>query len=83
MPEMDGLAATRTIRDVTRFRRLPIISLTAKAMMGDREKALEAGASDYVAKPVDPERLLAVIHVWLAEVGAGAPGDRVVRGGAP
>ncbi len=65
MPEMDGLAATRTIRDVTRYSRLPIISLTAKAMMGDREKALEAGASDYVAKPVDPERLLAVIHVWL------------------
>ena len=65
MPEMDGLAATRAIRDATRFSALPIISLTAKAMMGDREKALEAGASDYVAKPVDPEKLLAVIHVWL------------------
>jgi HAMP domain-containing protein/signal transduction histidine kinase/ActR/RegA family two-component response regulator len=68
MPEMDGLAATRSIRQIERFKRLPIISLTAKAMMGDREKALEAGATDYVAKPVDPEKLLAVIHVWLGRV---------------
>jgi CheY-like chemotaxis protein len=65
MPEMDGLSATRTIRDLPRFSNLPIISLTAKAMVGDREKALDAGASDYVTKPVDPERLLAVIHTWL------------------
>jgi signal transduction histidine kinase/HAMP domain-containing protein/ActR/RegA family two-component response regulator len=65
MPGMDGHAATRAIRQVARFNNLPIISLTAKAMMGDREKALEAGASDYVAKPVDPEKLLAVIHAWL------------------
>jgi HAMP domain-containing protein/signal transduction histidine kinase/CheY-like chemotaxis protein len=65
MPEMDGLSATRTIRDLPRFAALPIISLTAKAMVGDREKALEAGASDYVTKPVDPESLLAVMHAWM------------------
>ncbi|MDC3956208.1 HAMP domain-containing protein [Polyangium jinanense] len=64
MPEMDGLTATRAIRDIIQFQSLPIISLTAKAMKGDREKALAAGASDYVTKPVDPERLLAVIHDW-------------------
>ena len=64
MPEMDGLTATRAIRDIVQFQSLPIISLTAKAMKGDREKALEAGASDYVTKPVDPEKLLAVIHMW-------------------
>jgi signal transduction histidine kinase/HAMP domain-containing protein/AmiR/NasT family two-component response regulator len=65
MPEMDGLAAIRAIRDIVQFQSLPIISLTAKAMKGDREKALAAGASEYVTKPVDPERLLATIHVWL------------------
>jgi signal transduction histidine kinase/HAMP domain-containing protein/ActR/RegA family two-component response regulator len=65
MPEMDGLDATRAIRDLSRFRSLPIISLTAKAMKGDREKALAAGASEYVTKPVDPGRLLAILHVWL------------------
>jgi signal transduction histidine kinase/HAMP domain-containing protein/ActR/RegA family two-component response regulator len=65
MPEMDGIEATRAIRDMIPFRALPIISLTAKAMKGDREKALQAGATDYVTKPVDPERLLAVIHLWL------------------
>jgi signal transduction histidine kinase/FixJ family two-component response regulator len=65
MPEMDGLAATAEIRKNARFKRLPIISLTAKAMKGDREKALEAGASDYVTKPVDPDKLLSVIHIWL------------------
>jgi signal transduction histidine kinase/HAMP domain-containing protein/ActR/RegA family two-component response regulator len=67
MPEMDGLSATRAIRELVRFQDLPIVSLTAKAMKGDREKALEAGASDYVTKPVDPERLLAVIHAWLTK----------------
>ena len=64
MPEMDGLQATRAIRDILQFQSLPIISLTAKAMKGDREKAIEAGASDYVAKPVDPETLLSVIYQW-------------------
>jgi CheY-like chemotaxis protein len=65
MPELDGVAATRAIREIATFRSLPIISLTAKAMKGDREKALEAGATDYVTKPVDPDKLLAVIHMWL------------------
>jgi signal transduction histidine kinase/HAMP domain-containing protein/ActR/RegA family two-component response regulator len=65
MPEMDGIEATRAIRDMARFRSLPIISLTAKAMKSDREKALAAGASDYITKPVHPERLLSVLHAWL------------------
>lgn len=64
MPELDGLSATRKIRESVAFSSLPIISLTAKAMHGDREKALEAGASGYVTKPVDPAKLLAVIHQW-------------------
>ena len=67
MPEMDGLSATRAIRDIMQYRSMPIISLTAKAMKGDREKAIAAGATDYVAKPVDPEKLLAVIHAWLTK----------------
>jgi signal transduction histidine kinase/HAMP domain-containing protein/ActR/RegA family two-component response regulator len=73
MPEMDGLAATQDIRKDERFQRLPIISLTAKAMKGDREKALAAGASDYVTKPVDPERLLSVIHHWISKEEKTAP----------
>ncbi|MBC7658954.1 MAG: HAMP domain-containing protein [Chitinophagaceae bacterium] len=69
MPEMDGIEATQIIRQDSRFTSLPIISLTAKAMKGDREKALQAGASDYVTKPVDPEKLLSVIHIWLEKSG--------------
>ncbi len=65
MPEMDGIEATRIIRTDPRFTNLPIISLTAKAMKGDREKAIKAGASDYVTKPVDPEKLLSVMNIWL------------------
>jgi HAMP domain-containing protein/signal transduction histidine kinase/CheY-like chemotaxis protein len=65
MPEMDGLEATREIRKMLEFQKLPIISLTAKAMKGDREKCLEAGASDYVMKPVAEETLLGVIHKWV------------------
>jgi CheY-like chemotaxis protein len=67
MPEMDGLTAIQAIRKMPRFERLPILSLTAKAMKGDRENAIAAGASDYVAKPVDPDRLLAVMHRWLVQ----------------
>ncbi|MCM2281987.1 MAG: ATP-binding protein, partial [Bdellovibrionaceae bacterium] len=65
MPEMDGLEATRRIRAIPEFVNLPIISLTAKAMKGDREKCLDAGASDYITKPVDESHLLAVMHQWL------------------
>jgi CheY-like chemotaxis protein len=71
MPEMDGLEATQSIRVLQEFRNLPVISLTAKAMKGDREKALAAGASDYVTKPVDPDKLLSAMHKWLKKPGAG------------
>ena len=64
MPEMDGIEATKAIRKISTFQNLPIISLTAKAMKGDREKCLEAGATDYITKPVDPERLLSLMHLW-------------------
>jgi CheY-like chemotaxis protein len=65
MPEMDGYETMREIRKDPRFRTLPILSLTAKAMKGDREKCLEAGASDYIAKPVNTEQLLSLLRVWL------------------
>jgi CheY-like chemotaxis protein len=65
MPEMDGYQTMQAIRAESRWRRLPIIALTAKAMKGDREKCLEAGASDYLAKPVNTEQLLAALRMWL------------------
>jgi len=65
MPEMDGYQTMREIRNKPQFRSLPILALTAKAMKGDREKCLEAGASDYIAKPVNIDQLLSLLRVWL------------------
>jgi CheY-like chemotaxis protein len=65
MPEMDGYQTISAIRQRPEFRRLPIVALTAKAMKGDREKCLDAGASDYLAKPVNTEQLLSALRMWL------------------
>jgi CheY-like chemotaxis protein len=65
MPEMDGYETARAIRAMPKFEHLPIISLTAKAMKGDREKSIAAGASDYITKPVDVDQLVAMMRVWL------------------
>jgi CheY-like chemotaxis protein len=65
MPEMDGYEAMRQIRAMDEFRSVPLIALTAKAMKGDREKCIEAGASDYITKPADSEQLLSLLRVWL------------------
>jgi CheY-like chemotaxis protein len=65
MPEMDGYETMRAIRKRAKYKSLPIIALTAKAMKGDRQHCIEAGASDYIAKPVDSEQLLSLLRVWL------------------
>jgi CheY-like chemotaxis protein len=65
MPEMDGYETTRAIRQIPEFRLLPIIAVTAKAMKGDRAKCIEAGASDYITKPVDLDQLFSVLRVWM------------------
>jgi signal transduction histidine kinase/DNA-binding response OmpR family regulator len=65
MPDMDGFEAIRRIRELDPFKKLPIISVTAKAMKGDREKCMEAGASDYITKPVDMDQLRSLLRVWL------------------
>jgi CheY-like chemotaxis protein len=66
MPEMDGYATMRSLREIPFFRNKPIVALTAKAMKGDREKCIEAGASDYIAKPVDSSNLLSMLRAWLS-----------------
>lgn len=67
MPEMDGYESIREIRKMPAFKKLPIIAVTAKSMIGDRDKCLEAGASDYITKPVDIDQLLSLLRVWLYE----------------
>jgi signal transduction histidine kinase/CheY-like chemotaxis protein len=73
MPELDGYDTIRLIRGQRRFRDIPIIGVTARAMKGDREKCLEAGASDYIAKPVNVQHLLSVMHGWFAASGKQSP----------
>jgi CheY-like chemotaxis protein len=68
MPDMDGYETMRQIRRIDRFRKLPIIAITAKAMVGDREKCIAAGASEYMSKPVDTDQLVSMIRVWLGRV---------------
>jgi CheY-like chemotaxis protein len=65
MPEMDGITAMREIRTHAEWKKLPIIALTAKAMRDDQEKCLAAGANDYIAKPLDVEKLLSLVRVWI------------------
>jgi CheY-like chemotaxis protein len=65
MPEMDGLEAIRRIRTIEKFKDLPIISLTAKAMKEDRKKCIDAGANDYISKPIELERLLSLMKIWI------------------
>ena len=71
MPEMDGLTAMREIRRRAEWKRLPIIALTAKAMRDDQEKCLAAGANDYIAKPLDVEKLLSLVRVWMPKAESG------------
>ena len=73
MPEMDGYEAMRQIRNQARFSKLPIIALTAKAMKGDKIKCIEAGANDYIAKPIDTDKLISLMKVWLYRWGKNLP----------
>ena len=76
MPDMDGYETMQQIRQRPSSRDLPLIAVTAKAMKGDRQKCLEAGASDYISKPVDIDLLLALLRVWVGAPEAAAGGGR-------
>lgn len=65
MPQMDGYETAATIRKNTQWRKLPVIAVTAKAMTGDRDRCIQAGASDYITKPVDIDQLISLLRVWL------------------
>ena len=65
MPEMDGYEAMKVIRKESQWKNTPVIAVTAKAMLGDRKKCIEAGASDYISKPVDSDQLISLLRVWL------------------
>ncbi len=80
MPEMDGYETMRAIRQIAEFRSLPIIAVTAKAMKGDRAKCIEAGASDYITKPVDLDQLFSVLRVWLVGSHQSAPAAMSIAG---
>ena len=67
MPEMDGYEAISAIRKIRRLKAIPVIAVTAKAMAGDREKCIRAGASDYITKPVDMDQLISLLRIWLYE----------------
>jgi CheY-like chemotaxis protein len=82
MPEMDGYETMQEIRKIPSYRNLPLIAVTAKAMKGDREKCLEAGATDYVSKPVDIDQLLAVLRVQLSRSTYVPDGKKVQNGTA-
>jgi len=77
MPGMDGYETIKAIRQLPQFRSLPIIALTAKAMKGDRRKCIDAGASDYITKPVDLDQLFSVLRVWVSR------GHEMVQVAAP
>jgi CheY-like chemotaxis protein len=84
MPGMDGYQTIQEIRGMPECNALPVIAVTAKAMKGDRQKCIEAGASDYVAKPVDIDQLVSVLRVWFQRSGQttpamGAAGTNVVN----
>jgi CheY-like chemotaxis protein len=66
MPEMDGYTAIRQIREQRKFQKTPIIAITAKAMKDDKQKCIDAGANDYITKPIDVDRLLSLMRVWLS-----------------
>jgi CheY-like chemotaxis protein len=72
MPEMDGYETMRQVRRDRSLANIPLISVTAKAMKGDRQKCLDAGASDYIAKPVDIDLLLALLRVWISRARDGS-----------